>query len=130
LFVRQLRNCPQFISGDQAVLRELLHADKGDFAFGYSLAHATLPSGKSTTPHKLKTSEVYYILEGAGKMYIDGENRRVAPGCAVYIPPRSVQYIKNIGKKALKFLCIVDPAWRKKDETVFHSAGRREDVKT
>jgi mannose-6-phosphate isomerase-like protein (cupin superfamily) len=51
-------------------------------------------------------------------MHIDRESARVSSGCAVYIPPRATQYIKNIGKSDLVFLCIVDPAWRKEDEEV------------
>ena len=51
-------------------------------------------------------------------MYIDNEKAKVRPGQAVYIPPHSKQYIKNIGNVDLKFLCIVDPAWRVEDEEV------------
>ena len=118
MFVINLQDCPEFISGDRIKLRELLHRDKGDFSFGYSLAHAKLPAGKATAPHRLKTSEVYYILKGKGIMHIDKEQRRVSSGDAVYIPPRSKQYIKNTGKRALEFLCIVDPAWKKEDEEI------------
>ncbi len=51
-------------------------------------------------------------------MYIDEENTKVRSGQAVYIPPNSKQYIKNTGNTDLKFLCIVDPAWRVEDEEV------------
>ena len=47
-------------------------------------------------------------------MHIDAEVSHVAPGCAVYIPPHAVQYIENIGADELVFLCIVDPAWRRR----------------
>jgi mannose-6-phosphate isomerase-like protein (cupin superfamily) len=30
-----------------------------------------------------------------------------------------MQYIENTGVSVLKFLCIVDPAWRKEDEEVY-----------
>jgi len=36
----------------------------------------------------------------------------------VYIPPLSTQYIRNTGSDDLKFLCIVDPAWREQDEEI------------
>ncbi len=95
MFVKKLKDCPKFISGDSAILRELLHADKGNFKFRYSLAHAIVKPGKITTPHKLKTSEVYYILKGSGLMYVDNKTSKVNSGCAVYIPPGSTQCIKN-----------------------------------
>ena len=51
-------------------------------------------------------------------MHIDNELEKVYAGQAIYIPPNSVQYIENIGKSDLKFLCIVDPAWKKEDEEI------------
>ncbi len=52
-------------------------------------------------------------------MHINDESAKVYPGQVIYIPPNSKQYIKNTGKTDLKFLCIVDPAWQSKDETVY-----------
>ena len=120
MLIKSLKKCPAFVSGDKVILRELLHGDKGKFSFRYSLAHAKLPARRTTVPHKLKTSEVYYILKGKGIMYIDRESRKVGAGNVIYIPPRSKQYIKNTGNTALEFLCIVDPAWKKKDEEILY----------
>jgi mannose-6-phosphate isomerase-like protein (cupin superfamily) len=118
MFTRKLQDCEEFLAGDNTILRELLHPNKAELNLRYSLAHAMLKPGKISQPHKLKTSEVYYILEGEGTMHIDGETEKVYPGQAVYIPPDSEQYILNSGTSDLKFLCIVDPAWRIEDETV------------
>ncbi|KKW11251.1 MAG: hypothetical protein UY50_C0018G0019 [Parcubacteria group bacterium GW2011_GWA2_49_9] len=120
MYIKDLKNCEECIAGDKTVLRELLHAEKIQGAgFRYSLAHATVKAGESSTPHALKTSEVYYILEGEGEMHIGDEVANVHAGQAIVIPPNARQYIKNIGAIDLKFLCIVDPAWRKEDEIVF-----------
>ncbi len=116
--VKDLKDCAEFISGDRAVLRELLNPLKEDLALRYSLAWAKVLPGKITRLHRLRTSEVYYILEGRGEMHIDEEKREVGPGQAIYIPPHSRQRIKNIGRSELIFLCIVDPAWRPEDEEV------------
>jgi len=51
-------------------------------------------------------------------MHIGQESQEVGAGCVVYIPPEAVQFIENIGKKDLKFLCIVEPAWREEDEEI------------
>ena len=118
MFIKDLKTCKEFIAGDNAILRELLHPDKAELKLRYSLAHAMLKTGETSYRHKLKTSEIYYILEGEGLMHIDNESARVLPGRVVYIPPDAVQYIKNIGQTDLKFLCIVDPAWRKEDEEI------------
>ena len=42
----------------------------------------------------------------------------IKDGQAIYIPPLAKQFIQNTGKKDLKFIGIVDPAWRKEDEEV------------
>jgi mannose-6-phosphate isomerase-like protein (cupin superfamily) len=118
MIIKPLLSCPEFIAGDNTILREILHPDKEQLALRYSLAHARVEPGKTSWQHKLSTSEIYYIMEGEGIMHIGEESARVGPGDTVYIPPDSVQFIHNSGKSTLVFLCIVDPAWRKEDETV------------
>jgi len=119
MLVQKLNACVEFIAGDGTQLRELLHPDKQPLKLRYSLAHATVPVGQTSAPHSLTTSEVYYILSGTGEMYIDDEIQQVEPGDAVYIPPNAKQFIRNSGVEPLVFICIVDPAWRKEDETVY-----------
>ena len=119
MLIQKLNTCVEFIAGDSTRLRELLHPDKQPLALRYSLAHATLPVGETSQPHSLKTSEVYYILSGKGEMYIEDETQLVEPGDTVYIPPNARQFIHNCGSEPLVFICIVDPAWRKEDETVY-----------
>jgi mannose-6-phosphate isomerase-like protein (cupin superfamily) len=118
MFLRDLKDCEEFIAGDNCALREILHPDKEDLSLRYSLAHAVVKPGDTTWLHRLRTSEVYYIVEGEGIMHIDNESAAVRPGSTVYIPPKSAQSITNSGKTDLKFICIVDPAWRKEDEEV------------
>jgi mannose-6-phosphate isomerase-like protein (cupin superfamily) len=118
MFIRELQDCPEFTAGDNCALREILHPDKEDLALRYSLAHAVVKPGDTTWEHRLRTSEVYYIIEGEGTMHINGESAPVRPGSTVYIPPMAKQSITNSGKRDLRFICIVDPAWRKEDEEV------------
>lgn len=119
MLIRDLQKCTEFIAGDKTILREIMHPDKDDLKTGYSLAHARVKPGESSLPHRLKTSEVYYILQGAGIMHIDNDSSEIKKNQAVYIPPGAVQYIENKGGDELVFLCIVDPAWRREDEEVF-----------
>lgn len=113
-----LSKCPEFLAGDGCRLREILHPDKQDLDLRYSLAHATVFPQQTTTPHRLKTSEVYYILAGQGRMCIDGVTADVQTQDTIYIPPEAVQSITNTGNTDLVFICIVDPAWREEDEVV------------
>ncbi len=118
MFIRELNDCPEFIAGDNCILREILHPDKADLGLRYSLAHAVVKPGLTTWKHRLRTSEVYYIMEGEGVMYIDDESKPVHAGSTVYIPPTATQCIRNAGSRDLVFICIVDPAWRAEDEEV------------
>ncbi len=120
MLIRSLQDCTEFIAGDNTILREILHPDKEALALGYSLAHASVAPGLSSIDHSLRTSEVYYILEGEGLMHIDSQTRIVKAGDTVYIPPQARQHIENISKtEILKFICIVDPAWQAEDEIVY-----------
>jgi len=119
MFIRDLTKCQEFIAGDNTILKELFNPLKDkELDLRYSLAHAIVKPGEITYPHQLKTSEVYYILQGEGLMYIDDETKDVSKGQAIYISPMAKQKIKNIGNDDLIFLCIVDPAWKAEDEIV------------
>jgi len=118
MLIRNIKDCREITAGDGSALRELLHPDRGPFPFGYSLARAVVKPGHRTKPHRLKSTEVYYVLEGRGVMHVGGEAAEVAAGQAVFVPALLAQSIENTGPGDLVFLCIVDPAWKAEDEEV------------
>ncbi len=118
MIFKDLYECKEFAAADQTFLREIFHPDKGEMRFRYSLAHAALKPGGMSKKHRLSVTEVYYILEGRGIMHVNDESQEVRQGHAVYIPPRAIQWIQNIGRSDLRFLCLVDPAWRKEYEEI------------
>jgi len=114
--VKHIMDCPQMTAGDGSLLREILSPLRDEMPIRYSLAHAVVKPGSSTRPHRLKSSEVYYVISGKGRMHVANEKRTVAAGHVVHIPPGAVQWIENIGEEDLTFLCIVDPPWRPEDD--------------
>lgn len=118
MFVKHLEDCEEFIAGDNSILREVLHPKNDKIKIGYSIAYAKVKPGETTYLHKLKSSEVYFILSGEGEIYVDGEQKKVFSGHVVYIPPNSTQKIRNVGNTDLEFLCIVYPAWKVEDEEI------------
>ena len=118
MIIKSLRNVAGFKAGDASFLKELLHPAKESLGIRYSLAHAVVSPGQKTLPHRLKSAEVYYVIEGRGLMHVGDELAEVAAGDAVYIPSGAVQFIESAGPGDLAFLCIVDPAWRAADEDV------------
>jgi mannose-6-phosphate isomerase-like protein (cupin superfamily) len=118
MLIKDVQKIAGLTAGDGSFLREILHPDRDPVAVRHSLAQATVRPGKATLPHRLTSTEVYYIVSGVGTMHIDDESRSVHEGHAIVIPPCGVQWIANTGAIALVFLCIVDPAWREEDDEV------------
>jgi mannose-6-phosphate isomerase-like protein (cupin superfamily) len=118
MLIRNAANCAPIRSADDCLLHEYLHPAKEPLRIRYSLARAELAPGQASLPHRLRSAEVYCILAGRGVLSVDDGQALVKPGDAVYIPPESVQSIRNQGPEPLVFLCIVDPPWREEDEEI------------
>ncbi|MGQ9702054.1 MAG: cupin domain-containing protein [bacterium] len=112
MIIKRLENIKEFIANDNSRLKEIINPRKENLKLRYSLAYAQVQKNRKTLKHCLRYSEVYFILKGKGVMHIDAEKRIVKSGDTIYIPPGSVQFIENKGKRPLEFLCIVDPAWK------------------
>ena len=84
----------------------------------FSIAQCILESGQKSKKHKIKSSEIYYILEGHGKLRVQDKIFNLEKDDSVFVPSNSEQFIENTGVNDLKFLCIVDPAWQAKDEVM------------
>lgn len=104
-----------FITLDKSEIRELL-AHRNSSIKNQSLAEATLPVGATTQEHfHKKAEEIYYVLQGKGKMRIEDEVRDVAVGDAIAILPGSRHKIQNTGKVPLVFLCCCAPCYEHED---------------
>ena len=121
MIIKDLKTAKYFKTVDGTFICELLHPERENAKINMncSLAHAILKPGESSHPHRLKESaEIYFILEGKGLMHIGEEEAVLEPGQAVYIPPGEIQFIENISKNELKFLCIVSPPWSVEDDEI------------
>jgi len=115
---KKLRDIEIIDGGEGTKIRQIFHPHNTLSGIRFSISHCLVEAGKKSALHKMKSSEVYYILEGEGVLHIDDVVLNVSKDQAIYIPPNSKQYIENTGKTDLNFLCIVDPAWRKEDEEI------------
>ena len=118
--VRNLQEVPAFTTKDGSEIRELL-AHRNSSITNQSLAEARLPVGACTTPHlHPQCEEIYYLLEGTGRMQVEDEVREVTIGDAIAIPPGARHQITNNGQVTLRFLCCCAPAYEH-DDTVLLS---------
>jgi len=113
---KKIEKIESFSAQEGTEIRQIFSLADTDNAIRYSLAHCTINPGKTSKPHIMKTSEVYYILEGKGIMHVDEEQKQVIKDESVFVPPNSRQYLENVGETDLVTLCIVDPAWKQEDE--------------
>lgn len=113
MIVQQLENQAPFTTKDGSTIRSILDNTNAPVA-NQSLAEATLPTGSATDRHYHKLSEeFYFILEGSGKMEIDGKEKLVGPGDAVLIPPSAWHQIT--ATEPLRFLCCCAPPYSHED---------------
>ena len=106
-----LADAEPFTTKDGSTIRELHHTEH------QSLAEASLPAGGTTERHyHALTEEIYFVLEGAGELEIDGETRTVRPGDAALIPPGARHAITATAQ--LRFLCCCSPPYSH-DDTYF-----------
>lgn len=107
-----------FITKDTSEIREIL-APKNSIIKQQSLAEARIAPMQSTEEHyHIQTEEIYYILQGNGRMVIDGEERDVKALDGIAIPPGARHKITNTGNDDLIFLCCCTPAYENDDTVI------------
>ena len=75
-----------------------------------SIARARVEPGVTTALHALSVDQRYVIIEGRGRMEVEGlEPADVGPGDIVVIPMGCSQRITNISDHDLVFYCVCTP---------------------
>ena len=75
---------------------------------GAEISCNTLPAGISVPfvhAHK-QNEEVYLILEGSGRLYVDGEETPLKAGDCFRIAPEAERCISASADSAIRFICI------------------------
>ena len=116
MIIKKSEDIGTFEGNEGTRIKQIISPAETNNVNRYSIAHCTISPGKSSKPHIMKTSEMYYILQGKGIMHIDSETKQVSKNDLIFVPPMSKQFLENNGEVDLTVLCIVDPAWRQEDE--------------
>ena len=56
--------------------------------------------------HRHAQAEIYYILDGAGRVNVDGKSYEVQPGSVVFIPSDAEHGVVNIGTVPLRWFYV------------------------
>lgn len=104
-----------FITKDASEIREILAPGNSSIK-NQSLAEAKVAPAQTTEEHyHIRTEEIYYILHGRGRMWVENESRDVKAGDGVAILPGKKHRIENTGSGDLVFLCCCTPAYTHED---------------
>jgi len=113
--VNQIEEQEPFTTADGSTIRSILDRTNAPVE-NQSLAEASLPPGGATDRHYHAVSEeFYYILEGVGRMEIDGEEREIAPGDGILIPKGSWHQLTAADEGSLRLLCCCAPPYSHED---------------
>lgn len=116
---KQIQDIPAFVAGDETILKEVLHPKNEEIDLPYSLAHAVIPVGGKSLPHRLqKSEEVYTILKGKGMVHLEQDSFEIQEGSVFMIPKNALQSVENTGLVNLEFYCIVSPPWAEVEEEI------------
>lgn len=111
-----LRHVPtaEFFTPELCHINELSNTAKDP---GLSVARARVAPGVTTRWHRLKaTTERYVLLEGRGRVEVDGlDPQEIGPGDVVLIPPDCRQRITNTGPQDLVFLALCTPRFHQEN---------------
>src|SRR5262245_30302310 len=108
--VRRLQEAPTVESYCGQSTRPLTAADTPGLACNLHVTFIT----DSVKHYHRECTEVYYILEGRGKMELNDDVIDVEPGMVVYIEPHTGHRL--VSKEGVRTIVIGVPAWQAHDE--------------
>ena len=113
---KKIKSLDSFHGDEGSEIKQIFYPENTQNGIRYSLAQSVISPGKSSKPHKMKSAEIYFVLDGDGIIHVDDQSEKIEKYQSIYVPPLSKQYLENTGQTELKVLCIVDPAWKPDDE--------------
>ena len=86
-------------------VRWLITKDVG--AKNFAMRLFEMEPGGFSPLHNHPWEHEVFILEGQGLVVGGREERRFKKGDVIFIPPNETHQLKNIGKRTVKFLCLI-----------------------
>jgi mannose-6-phosphate isomerase-like protein (cupin superfamily) len=84
---------------------------------GFSLVLGILSAGRKAAIHSHKESdEIYYVLNGVGRVCIGNSEYDVRQGSVVYVPKGNMHSLQNLSEtELLRVLCVTSPQYENRD---------------
>jgi mannose-6-phosphate isomerase-like protein (cupin superfamily) len=123
MFLSTLDDLEPFVTVDGSTIREIA-GPAWTPARNQSLAEATVPPGGATMAHyHVRAEELYFFTAGRGRLRLGDDERDVAAGDCVVIPPGHVHRLENTTDDPLVLLCCCAPAYAHEDTILVPEAG-------
>jgi len=78
MLIKKLEALNKSDGSEGTIISQIFHPHNTLNGIRYSIAHSTISPGQKSKPHKMKTSEVYFVLQGEGIMHIEDETEKVS----------------------------------------------------
>jgi mannose-6-phosphate isomerase-like protein (cupin superfamily) len=105
-----------YVTRDGSTIREWAGPGYAAEAANQSLAEATVAPGGTTIEHLHRRSEeLYLVTAGSGVLRVGEEERAVATGDCVAIPPGTPHRLHNDGEVDLVVVCACSPPYSHED---------------
>ncbi|HEX7292637.1 MAG TPA: cupin domain-containing protein [Conexibacter sp.] len=105
-----------YVTRDGSEIREWVAPDPSRPTRRQSLAEATVPPGGSTLAHFHRESEeIYLVTSGSGRLRLGDEERPIAAGDCVVIPPGTVHRLWADPGAPLVVVCSCVPPYSHED---------------
>lgn len=110
-----------YVTRDGSEIREWVAPDPSRPTRRQSLAEATVPAGGATLAHFHRESEeIYLVTSGSGRLLLGEEERPIAAGDCIVIPPGTVHRLWADPGAPLVVVCSCVPPYSH-DDTVLVS---------
>jgi mannose-6-phosphate isomerase-like protein (cupin superfamily) len=113
-----------YVTRDGSEIREWAGPGYAAAAKNLSLAEATVAPGATTVEHLHRRSEeLYLVTAGAGTLRVGEEERAIAAGDCVAIPPGTPHRLHNDGPVDLVVVCACSPPYSHEDTVLLEGGG-------
>ncbi len=112
-----------YVTRDGSTIREWAGPGYAAEARNLSLAEATVAPGGATIGHlHRRAEELYLVTAGSGMLRVGEEERAVATGDCVAIPPGTPHRLRNDGEVDLVVVCACSPPYAHEDTILLEGA--------
>ena len=109
------QNTTVYKTKDDSLIRERVHPSLHQNK-NQSLAEAIIPAHSQTQRHYHKsTEEIYFVLQGQAKMFLNNEIFLIQSGDSIVIPAGQHHSLNNAYDEELIILCCCSPAYSHDD---------------